>query len=112
MRTSGPVDETFEWFRGRMAGVIAEGQARGELDTALNPAETASTIVAGPGHDAVPRAATRHPAPVHPHRSHPVVPRRHPRDRHRSLVAARGEEDGADGAAFLEVGMGLGRLLQ
>jgi AcrR family transcriptional regulator len=41
-----PVDETFDWLRERIAAVISEGRARGELDAALDPAETASTIVA------------------------------------------------------------------
>jgi TetR/AcrR family transcriptional regulator, transcriptional repressor for nem operon len=41
-----PVDETFAWLRERIAGVISEGQAAGELDATLDPAETASTIVA------------------------------------------------------------------
>jgi TetR/AcrR family transcriptional regulator, transcriptional repressor for nem operon len=41
-----PVDATFDWLRERIAAVISEGRARGELDAALDPAETASTIVA------------------------------------------------------------------
>ncbi|MDT7725082.1 MAG: TetR/AcrR family transcriptional regulator, transcriptional repressor for nem operon [Actinomycetota bacterium] len=40
-----PVDETFEWLRGRLAEVIAEGQEHGELPH-LDPADTAATIVA------------------------------------------------------------------
>ncbi|MCC3774123.1 TetR/AcrR family transcriptional regulator [Streptomyces sp. UNOB3_S3] len=41
-----PVDETFAWLRARIAGVLAEGRDRGELDAALDPADTASTVVA------------------------------------------------------------------
>jgi TetR/AcrR family transcriptional repressor of nem operon len=41
-----PVDETFDWLRDRIAGVISEGQVRGELAAALDPADTASAIVA------------------------------------------------------------------
>ncbi|CAM5432672.1 TetR/AcrR family transcriptional regulator [Streptomyces abikoensis] len=41
-----PVDETFVWLRGRLAEVLAEGVARGELSAALGPAATAATIVA------------------------------------------------------------------
>ncbi|GGP38747.1 TetR/AcrR family transcriptional regulator [Streptomyces abikoensis] len=41
-----PVDETFAWLRGRIADVLAEGRDRGELDAGLDPADTASTVVA------------------------------------------------------------------
>jgi AcrR family transcriptional regulator len=41
-----PVDETFDWLRGRLAEVLAEGRDDGELDPALDPAETAATVVA------------------------------------------------------------------
>ncbi|MFI0736655.1 TetR/AcrR family transcriptional regulator [Streptomyces sp. NPDC021100] len=41
-----PVDETFAWLRDRLAGLLAEGRESGELDAALEPAATASTIVA------------------------------------------------------------------
>lgn len=41
-----PVDETFAWLRARIADVLAEGRDRGELDAALDPADTASTVVA------------------------------------------------------------------
>ncbi|WP_405145241.1 TetR/AcrR family transcriptional regulator [Sphaerisporangium sp. NBC_01403] len=41
-----PLDETLGWLRGRLAEVLAEGQARGELPRGLVPAETAATIVA------------------------------------------------------------------
>lgn len=42
----GPVDETFDWLRGRLAGILAEGRDRGELDAALDPVATASAVVA------------------------------------------------------------------
>lgn len=41
-----PVDETFAWLRDRLAGLLAEGRDRGELDAALDPAATAATVVA------------------------------------------------------------------
>jgi len=41
-----PVEETFGWLRDRLAEVLAEGRALGELDAALDPAATAATIVA------------------------------------------------------------------
>jgi AcrR family transcriptional regulator len=41
-----PLDETFDWLRRRLAGVLAEGVARGELPGSLDPADTAATIVA------------------------------------------------------------------
>jgi AcrR family transcriptional regulator len=41
-----PVKDTLTWLRGRIGGVIAEGVQRGELNAALDPAATASTIVA------------------------------------------------------------------
>ncbi|MBC2874585.1 MULTISPECIES: TetR/AcrR family transcriptional regulator [Streptomyces] len=41
-----PVDETFAWLRDRLAGLLAEGRENGELDAALDPAATASTVVA------------------------------------------------------------------
>ncbi|MFC4511810.1 TetR/AcrR family transcriptional regulator [Streptomyces ehimensis] len=41
-----PVDETFAWLRARIADVLAEGRDRGELDAGLDPADTASTVVA------------------------------------------------------------------
>lgn len=41
-----PVEETFTWLRTRLADVLDEGRARGELDAAIDPAATASTIVA------------------------------------------------------------------
>jgi AcrR family transcriptional regulator len=41
-----PVEETFVWLHGRIAEVLAEARACGELDPALDPAATASTILA------------------------------------------------------------------
>jgi TetR/AcrR family transcriptional repressor of nem operon len=41
-----PVDETFDWLRGRLAIVLAEGRDNGETDADLDPADTASMIVA------------------------------------------------------------------
>ncbi|KAA2261953.1 TetR/AcrR family transcriptional regulator [Solihabitans fulvus] len=41
-----PVEQTFTAMRGRLAEVLAEGRDRGELTDTLDPAATASTIVA------------------------------------------------------------------
>ncbi|TMR89707.1 TetR/AcrR family transcriptional regulator [Nonomuraea basaltis] len=41
-----PVEETFAWLRARLAEVLAEARANGELDTALDPAATATALVA------------------------------------------------------------------
>ncbi|MEY9848790.1 TetR/AcrR family transcriptional repressor of nem operon [Streptacidiphilus sp. BW17] len=41
-----PVDRTLSWLRARLAQVVAEGIAAGELSPALDPAATASSIVA------------------------------------------------------------------
>jgi AcrR family transcriptional regulator len=41
-----PVEETFAWLRGRLAEVLREGVDRGELIPSLDPAATASAIVA------------------------------------------------------------------
>ncbi|MFD7320481.1 TetR/AcrR family transcriptional regulator [Streptomyces sp. NPDC059875] len=41
-----PVDETLDWLRGRLAGVVQEGLDSGELTGPLDPAELAATIVA------------------------------------------------------------------
>ena len=41
-----PVAETFDHLRGRLTEVLAEGQARGELQPGLNPGNTAATVVA------------------------------------------------------------------
>ncbi|MGW2331045.1 TetR/AcrR family transcriptional regulator [Streptomyces sp. NPDC001700] len=41
-----PVDETLDWLRGRLADVLAEGRERGEFTAGLDPARTASAVVA------------------------------------------------------------------
>jgi AcrR family transcriptional regulator len=41
-----PVDDTFRWLQERLATVIREGQAAGELDEALDAEDTAATIAA------------------------------------------------------------------
>ena len=41
-----PVTETRAWLRGRIAELVAEGVASGEFDAGLDPARTATTIVA------------------------------------------------------------------
>ncbi|EFL06244.1 TetR-family transcriptional regulator [Streptomyces sp. AA4] len=41
-----PLEETFDWLRGRLAEVLAEGIANGELPADLEPATTATTLVA------------------------------------------------------------------
>lgn len=41
-----PVDELFDWLRGRLAEVVAEGVRAGELDAALDPEDTAAAIAA------------------------------------------------------------------
>ncbi|WP_405986919.1 TetR family transcriptional regulator C-terminal domain-containing protein [Streptomyces sp. NBC_00872] len=41
-----PVDETVDWLRGRLSGVVEEGQRQGEFAAGLVPAEIASTVVA------------------------------------------------------------------
>ncbi|MEV0152031.1 MULTISPECIES: TetR/AcrR family transcriptional regulator [unclassified Nonomuraea] len=41
-----PVEETFAWLRARLAGVLGEGRSTGELDPALDPASTATALVA------------------------------------------------------------------
>lgn len=45
-RLRAPVDETLHWLRGRLAEIVEQGQARGELSGALVPADIAATIVA------------------------------------------------------------------
>ncbi len=42
----GPVHDTFAWLHTRLTGVLAEGVRRGELGAWLDPAATASTLVA------------------------------------------------------------------
>jgi AcrR family transcriptional regulator len=41
-----PVDETLDWLRERLAGIVEEGQERGQFAPALDAEETAATIVA------------------------------------------------------------------
>jgi hypothetical protein len=41
-----PVAETFEWLRGRLAEVVAEGKRAGEYPESLDPDRTAATIAA------------------------------------------------------------------
>jgi len=41
-----PVEETFTWLRNRLASVVTEGVDAGELSPAIDPAVTASAIVA------------------------------------------------------------------
>ncbi|QXE38243.1 TetR/AcrR family transcriptional regulator [Streptomyces sp. GMY02] len=41
-----PVDETIGWLRGRLAGIVEEGQKRGEFAAGLDPEEIASTVLA------------------------------------------------------------------
>ena len=41
-----PVEETFAWLRERLAGIVAEGIAAGELAPELEPSDTAATITA------------------------------------------------------------------
>lgn len=41
-----PVEETFAWLTGRLAVLLEEGRADGELDVALDPEDTAAALVA------------------------------------------------------------------
>ncbi|GLY78799.1 TetR/AcrR family transcriptional regulator [Actinoallomurus iriomotensis] len=41
-----PVAETFAWLTDRLAALLAEGRANGELDARLDPAATAGALVA------------------------------------------------------------------
>ena len=41
-----PVQETFAWLTGRLAGLLAEGCTNGEFDTGLDPVSTATALVA------------------------------------------------------------------
>ncbi|HEX3812816.1 MAG TPA: TetR/AcrR family transcriptional regulator [Mycobacteriales bacterium] len=41
-----PLAETFDWLRDRLADIVAEGQATGEIAGTLDPAQTAATIAA------------------------------------------------------------------
>jgi AcrR family transcriptional regulator len=45
-RLRAPVTETLAWLRGRLAAVLAEAVANGELTPALDPGATAATLVA------------------------------------------------------------------
>ncbi|GAA0689601.1 TetR/AcrR family transcriptional regulator [Kitasatospora atroaurantiaca] len=41
-----PVEETFDWLCGRIAEIVAEGQADGEFATGPDPADIAAAVVA------------------------------------------------------------------
>lgn len=41
-----PVEETFAWLTERLAALLAEGRTNGELDAGLDPAATATALVA------------------------------------------------------------------
>ncbi|MFD7733369.1 TetR/AcrR family transcriptional regulator [Kitasatospora phosalacinea] len=41
-----PVEQTLGWLRGRLAEVLAEGRASGELPPSVDPSGTAATVVA------------------------------------------------------------------
>nr|WP_245194912.1 TetR/AcrR family transcriptional regulator [Kitasatospora phosalacinea] len=41
-----PVEQTLGWLRGRLAEVLAEGRANGELPPSVDPSVTAATVVA------------------------------------------------------------------
>ncbi|MFC9328112.1 TetR/AcrR family transcriptional regulator [Kitasatospora sp. NPDC057015] len=41
-----PVEETFDWLRGRIAEVLEEGLAAGEFAPGVDPADTAAAVVA------------------------------------------------------------------
>lgn len=41
-----PVEETFTWLRSRLAAILAEGVAAGELSAAIDPVITSAAIVA------------------------------------------------------------------
>ncbi|MEU3369877.1 TetR/AcrR family transcriptional regulator [Streptomyces sp. NPDC006660] len=41
-----PVDETLDWLRGRLAGIVQEGLDRGEFAPSIVPHEIAATVVA------------------------------------------------------------------
>lgn len=42
----GPVEETFGWLRARLAGLLEEGRAHGELSASLDPETVATALVA------------------------------------------------------------------
>jgi len=41
-----PVEESFSWLRGRLAGLLEEGRGRGELAASLDPQAVATALVA------------------------------------------------------------------
>lgn len=41
-----PIEETFGWVTGRLAELLDEGRANGELDASLDPTATATALVA------------------------------------------------------------------
>lgn len=41
-----PVEETFAWLTGRLAGLVAQAQAAGEVAAGLDPDETAAALLA------------------------------------------------------------------
>ncbi|MFD7247323.1 TetR/AcrR family transcriptional regulator [Streptomyces massasporeus] len=41
-----PVDETLDWLRGRIAGIVEEGKAQGEFAPGLDAGEIAAAVVA------------------------------------------------------------------
>lgn len=43
---SAPIEHTFAWLTDRLAGLLAQGREDGELDTSLDPATTATALVA------------------------------------------------------------------
>jgi TetR/AcrR family transcriptional repressor of nem operon len=45
-RLRKPLEETFGWLRGRLAEVLAEGQACGDVDSGLDPTDTAAALAA------------------------------------------------------------------
>ncbi|MFE2108931.1 TetR/AcrR family transcriptional regulator [Kitasatospora sp. NPDC059463] len=45
-RLRAPVEETFDWLRGRIAEVIADGQTAGDLRAGADPADLAAAVVA------------------------------------------------------------------
>ncbi|CAM4327059.1 TetR/AcrR family transcriptional regulator [Nocardiopsis rhodophaea] len=45
-RLRRPVEETFAWLTGRLAELLAEGRANGELDAGIDPAATAAALTA------------------------------------------------------------------
>ncbi|MEV4561634.1 TetR/AcrR family transcriptional regulator [Kitasatospora sp. NPDC049285] len=60
-----PVEETLGWLRGRLAEVLAEGRAAGQLPAATDPQATAATVVAVLQGGYVLARAAGTPAPFH-----------------------------------------------